>query len=168
VIKVLHAGCGREPLPEWIKGQETRLDINPDVSPDFVAPLYDMGDIGQYHIAYCSHVLEHMPPHQILQALSELHRVLMPGGFLIAVVPDLTGILPDNTVVYESPAGPITGLDMYYGMASMVARNPYMAHKYGFVPKTLTDFLEHTGFVVKNMSCNNHQLLATAQRPVTQ
>lgn len=169
MIKVLHAGCGREPLPEWIRGQETRLDIDPGVSPDFVAPMTDMGDIGQYHIAYCSHVLEHMPPHEIVQALSELHRVLIPGGFLIAIVPDLEGIKPDNTVVYEGPAGPVTGLDMYYGMARLVQNNPYMAHKYGFVRKTLIDFLEHAGFEIRHAGpSNNHQLMVTAQRPVTQ
>lgn len=127
--------------------------------------MTDMGDIGQYHIAYCSHVLEHMPAHDIVQALSELHRVLMPGGFLIAVVPDLEGIKPDSTVVYDSPAGPVTGLDMYYGMARLVQTNPYMAHKYGFVRKTLVDFVEHAGFDVRNVDSSKHQLLITAQKP---
>lgn len=162
--RVLHAGCGRAPLPEWLPGQETRLDIDPDVSPDFVAPLTDMGEIGQYEIAYCSHALEHLAPHEINIALKEFYRVLIPGGFLIVVVPNLAGVLPDNTVIYESPAGPITGLDMYYGKASMVEENPYMAHKYGFVRSTLEDFLQRAGFTVKHVSDSNFNLMVSAQR----
>lgn len=162
--RVLHAGCGLSPLPAWLPGQETRLDIDPSVSPDIVAPLTDLGDIGPFDIAYCSHVLEHMPPHEIDQALRELHRVLAPGGFLVAIVPNLADIKPDNTVVYDSPAGPITGLDMYYGMAKLVKNNPYMAHKYGFIRETLEDFLTRAGFTVKYMGGSEYSLMVTAQR----
>jgi predicted SAM-dependent methyltransferase len=164
VIRVLHAGCGRAPLPEWLTGQEVRLDIDPDVSPDFVAPLTAMGDIGQYEIAYCSHALEHLAPHDIDTALAEFHRVIRPGGFLIAVVPNLADVKPTLDVVYESPAGPITGLDMYYGKASFVKDNPYMAHKFGFVRSTFEQFLERAGFTVKHVSDSNYNLMATAQR----
>lgn len=162
--RVLHAGCGLAPLPEWLPGRETRLDIDPAVSPDIVAPLTDLGDIGPFDIAYCSHVLEHMPPHEIDQALRELHRVLKPGGFLVAVVPNLEGVPADLTVMYESPAGPITGLDMYYGMEKLVRENPYMAHKYGFVSSTLKAFLTRAGFTVKYLGDTNYSLMVTAQR----
>jgi ubiquinone/menaquinone biosynthesis C-methylase UbiE len=147
-----------------LPGQETRLDIDPDVSPDFVAPLTDMGDIGQYSIAYCSHALEHLAPHDIEKALSEFHRVLSPGGFLIVIVPNLANIAPTDDVVYESTAGPITGLDMFYGKASFVAENEFMAHKYGFVRSTLTAFIERAGFTVKHVGDTNFNLMMTAQR----
>lgn len=162
--RVLHAGCGRQPLPDWLPGLETRLDIDPAVSPDIVAPLTDMGDAGPFDIAYCSHALEHMPPHEIDVALQEFHRVLQPHGFLIVVVPNLAGVQPTLDVVYDSPAGPITGLDMYYGKANLVAENPFMAHKYGFVRATLEQFLTRAGFTVKEMFDNNHNLMAVAQR----
>lgn len=164
MTRVLHAGCGREPLPEWFPGQEVRLDIDPGVSPDFVAPLTDMGDIGQYEIAYCSHTLEHLAPHDIDTALAEFRRVLTPGGFLVIVVPNLENIKPTMDVVYDSPAGPITGLDMYYGKASMVKDNPYMAHKFGFVRKTLEQFLERAGFTVTHVADSNFNLMVTAQQ----
>lgn len=123
-----------------------------------------MGDIGQYEIAYCSHALEHLAPHDIDTALREFHRVLVPSGFLIVVVPNLDNVRPDDTVVYDSPAGPITGLDMFYGKASMVKDNPFMCHKYGFVTKTLQAFLERAGFTVKHLANTNFNLMATAQR----
>jgi predicted SAM-dependent methyltransferase len=162
--RVLHAGCGTAPLPEWLPGQETRLDIDPGVSPDITAPMTALGDIGPFDIVYCSHVLEHMPPHEIEQALREIRRVLVPGGFLIVIVPNLANVAPNSTVVYVSPAGPITGLDMYYGMATLVQDNPYMAHKYGFVPETLRAFLARAGFEVKHLSDSNFNLMVTAQR----
>lgn len=140
------------------------MDIDPAVSPDVVAPLTDMGDVGPFDVAYCSHALEHLAPHDIDRALSEFRRVLQPSGFLIAVVPNLDGILPTDDVVYESPAGPITGLDMYYGKASMVADNPFMAHKYGFVRSTLEQFLTRAGFTVKDVLISHHNLIAFAQR----
>lgn len=123
-----------------------------------------MGDIGPFDIAFCNHALEHMPPHEIDIALREFHRVLRPGGFLIVVVPNLANVRPDDTVVYESPAGPITGLDMFYGKASMVKDNPFMAHKFGFVQETLQAFLERAGFTVKHIASSNHNLMATGQR----
>lgn len=145
-MQILHAGCGREPLPEWLsEHEETRLDIDPGVFPDVVAPLTDLGDIGPY-------TLEHLYPHQVALALAEFRRVLMPGGACVIVVPDLEGVVPDDTVVYDSPGGPITGRDMFYGKASMVADNEYMAHKTGFTPSTLRKAMEDAGFEV--LSCD--------------
>lgn len=123
-----------------------------------------LGDIGPFDIVYCSHVLEHMPPHEIEQALREIRRVLVPGGFLIAIVPNLANVAPNSTVVYVSPAGPITGLDMYYGKASFVKDNPYMAHKFGFVRSTFEQFLQRANFTVKHVSDSNYNLMVTAQR----
>lgn len=136
--KILHVGCGRQPLDEAFSHcDETRLDIDPSCNPDVVASLTDMGDIGGFDIVYGSHVLEHFAPHEVKKVLSECHRVLKPGGSCVMIVPNLEGIKPTLDVVYDSPAGPITGLDMYYGKASMVEDNHYMAHKTGFVVETM-------------------------------
>ena len=50
-------------------------------------------------------------------------------------------------VAYQSPAGPVTPLDMLYGYRPALARGHlFMAHKTGFSDKTLKLALERTGF----------------------
>ena len=146
-MTVLHLGCGRQPLPEWVPDRdEVRLDLDPEASPDVVASITDVGPIGPFSIVYSSHVLEHVYPHETLQALRESQRVLGDGGYAVHIVPDLEGIQATDAVVYESPAGPVTGLDMIYGMKSMVAKQPYMAHKNGFTKDSLEAALREAGF----------------------
>ena len=125
-------------MPPFLDGyQEIRLDIDPKHNPDIVASILDLGDIGEFDAVFGSHVLEHLAPHEVRRAISEFHRVLKSGGILVMIVPNLENIRPTRDVVYDSPAGPITGLDMFYGKESFVEANPYMAHKTGFVPDTL-------------------------------
>jgi SAM-dependent methyltransferase len=144
---VLHVGCGREPLPEWAEGyDEVRLDINPDAEPDIVASITDLGDIGPFDAIVTVHTLEHVFPHEVRVALSEFRRVLKPGGVALIMVPDLEDVKATEDVLYDSPAGPVSGLDMIYGMPRMIAINPHMAHHCGFVSETLQAALEAAGF----------------------
>jgi SAM-dependent methyltransferase len=144
---LLHAGCGRTAKPDWADAyDEVRLDIDPEVQPDIVASLTDLGDIGPFDAAYLSHCLEHFYPHEVPQVLAELKRVLKPGGFLVVVVPDLQGIEPTEDVVYVSPGGPVCGLDMIYGGGRLIQMSRYMAHHCGFVRATLQEVMERAGF----------------------
>ena len=148
--RVLHAGCGREPLPAWIPAtEEVRLDINPAVQPHIVAPLTDMGEIGPFDAAYSSHCLEHLPPDDARVALAEFRRVLKPGAPLIIIVPNIEGVPCDDTVIYVCDAGPITGKDMHLGHQGLVRENPYMAHWQQFVPDTLSAMMAESGFDVR-------------------
>lgn len=136
--RVLHVGCGKQQMPEFLDDyEEVRMDIDPSCNPDIVASLTDMGDIGEFDAIYGSHVLEHFTSGDVQKVLSECHRVLRRGGVAIMVVPNLENVRPTREVVYISDAGPITGLDMFYGKESFVDENPYMAHKTGFVHETL-------------------------------
>jgi SAM-dependent methyltransferase len=150
-LRVLHVGCGNAPLPAWFSESdspivETLLDINPEMDVDIVASMTDMGEIGPFDVVYSCHCLEHLYPHDGDTALKECLRVLEPGGRAIMIVPDLGGVACDDTVVYESPSGPVTGRDMYYGHSGCVRNNPYMAHRNGFVEAGMRDILTRAGF----------------------
>lgn len=150
---VLHVGCGGDKLPEWLRGSiETRLDIDPDHNPDIVGDMLDLGAIGPFDLVYCSHALEHLFPHDVTTALQGFHRVLSEGGGVILFVPDLEDVQANDDVLFESPAGPICGLDLIYGYRKMLKDKPYMAHKTGFTCETLHKALTDAGFVKSSVS----------------
>lgn len=164
---LLHVGCGGEPLPEWAQGQfdEVRLDIDERCAPDVVASMTDMGGIGPFNAIYSSHSLEHLYPHEVQQALGEFRRVLTDKGYAVIVVPDLEDVSATDTVLYESPAGPVTGLDLIYGMRSLIERQPHMAHHTGFTSATLRAVLVDAGFSHVTVTRKpEHNLLAIAVR----
>lgn len=159
---VLHPGCGEQPLPEWMKGAvETRLDIDQNCKPDIVASITDMGDIGEFDHVYTSHTLEHLYQYDVQKALLEFKRVLKSGGDVIIFVPDVEGVECNNDTLYISEAGPICGLDLYYGLTAYVKQSPYYAHHTAFVKETLEAQLKEAGFskvIVKRMP--DHNLMA--------
>ena len=164
-MKVLHAGCGGEKIPDIFNGfEEVRLDINPAMKPDVVASLIDMGDIGPFDAAYCSHTLEHLYPHQVNWALREFYRVLAPHGYLMLIVPDLQDVRPTTEIVYESPSGPVCGLDMFYGGCRLIQDNPWMAHHCGFTSETLTDAMHIAGYPSVRTERSNFNLVAIARK----
>lgn len=144
---ILHVGCGREPLPAWLSHyDEVRLDIDPGCEPDIVAGMTSLGDIGPFDAVYSSHALEHLYPYDVPVALAEFKRVLRTGGALLLFVPDLEGIEATEAVAYDSPSGPITGLDMIYGRLTYLKEAPHMAHHTGFTRETLGQALAGAGF----------------------
>lgn len=81
------------------------------VTTDLNSPLAEVkADIcnlpfqsNSFDIIFCNHVLEHIPDH--LKALSELFRVLKPGGWGIFQVPqdlDLEVTFQDDTITDEA------------------------------------------------------------------
>lgn len=134
-------------MPPWLaSAEEVRLDIEPAHKPDIVASMTELGDIGEYDIVWCCHALEHLAPHDVETALSEFIRVLVPGGMALIQVPDLDGVRPTREVLFISPAGPITGHDLYYGLAAGVRVTPHMMHRSGFVRETMLSVLQDAGF----------------------
>lgn len=86
----LNLGCGARFHPGW---------LNADLHP--VSHLVKRQNVlhfpwpwadAAFEMVYCSHLLEHLPGETVPRFLAECRRVLLPGGVLRLVVPDLEQI----------------------------------------------------------------------------
>ncbi len=177
---VLHVGCGgynpkmlneRYRNEEW---KEIRLDINKDVRPDILASLTDMSAVESNSVdaVWSSHNVEHLYAHDVPIALGEFLRVLKPGGHALITLPDLQQIaeyiIEDrlDEVIYESPIGPITGVDFIFGHGESIAQgNHYMQHLTGFTATSLKNCLGKAGFVRLNAWFSPFNLWVEAFKP---
>jgi SAM-dependent methyltransferase len=134
---------------------ELRYDIDESVKPDVIGTMTDMSALANDSVdaVYSAHNLEHLYPHEVAIALSEFLRVLKPDGFVVLTCPDLKSIAQLvaqdklDEPAYISPAGPISPIDMLYGLRSSIAKgNHYMAHRCGFTGKTLMSAFLSAGF----------------------
>ncbi len=158
---LLHVGCGGynpNALPQDFRGDEwieIRLDIDPNVQPDIIGTITDLSGVPDNSVdaVYSSHNLEHIYNFEVSIALTEFKRVLKDGGFVMFVVPDMQtaaewvmrGEMEDSPL-YQSPAGPVPALWMFYGMGTTYPGMPYMAHKTGFTTENLGKHLGEAGF----------------------
>ena len=146
-MRVLHVGCASSPLPDYIPAtEEVRLDADPEMRPDIVADMCNMGDIGPFDVVFCRHALEHLTPENVGIALQEFYRVLKDGGVAWVEVPNLEGIVVSDEVLYSVDGLDVTALDMIYGHREFLKLSPWMAHRTGFTPKMLEKAFRHGGF----------------------
>jgi SAM-dependent methyltransferase len=151
----LHLGCGRAHIPGW---------INVDVFP---APLA-MNLLwkapfaaGAARYVFVSHALEHLfYPRDVTAFLSEVLRLLAPGGVVRLVVPDIEQCIEayssSNRLFFASrretwswwPEN-ATRLEDFLAYAGAGAEPAYLfeAHKYGYDFETLSKVLREAGFV---------------------
>lgn len=157
--RILHVGCATHPLPQMFNGcDEIRLDIDIGCNPDICASMTEMGEIGHFDLIYCSHALEHLYPHDVSKALGEFIRVLNDGGRAVIMVPDLQDIAANDTPLYQCEEGPVTGLDLIYGVSWSVRQSLYWAHHTGFIDRTLESAMTTAGFrevIVKRLAMYN-------------
>lgn len=168
--RLLHIGCGWQPLPEWLPAtlfREVRVDVEPKVEPDFVRNMLNLHDIGTFDFIYSSHNIEHLYPYEVPRAFAEFMRVLNPGGAIAIVVPDLEDVRPTEEPLANCELGLICGLDMYYGHHTQLEQFPYMAHHCGFIKATLEKALAAAGFQnIKVERLANYNLCATGEKPI--
>ena len=158
--KFLHVGCGPQ-TKKNLRGfdgedwREIRFDIDEKVNPDIVGTMTDMSMVksGSFDAIYSSHNLEHLFAHEVTIALKEFNRILSEDGFVVLTCPDLQSVceavVKDELLepLYNSPAGPISAIDILYGHRGHISQgNTYMAHKYGFTRKVLDAAFGQAGF----------------------
>ncbi|MBI3180826.1 MAG: methyltransferase domain-containing protein [Myxococcales bacterium] len=88
-MRLLNLGCGEVYHPDWVN-----LDLHPAgpgvLRHDLSRPL-PFGD-REFDAVYSSHTLEHLSSEAAHRLMSELVRVLRPGGHARVAVPDLEQI----------------------------------------------------------------------------
>lgn len=103
----LHLGCGwRNFGKEWIHidgGDYSHLDYH-----DITSLPYEDNTVS---IIYASHVIEYFDKNEVLNILTEWHRVLMPGGTIRIAVPDFLKLMwvYQDTKDLNSILGPLFG-----------------------------------------------------------
>lgn len=177
--RVLNVGGGSKltPLPPQYEGYEhLLLDIDPAGQPDILCDARTLATLApaQFDAVYCSHNLEHYLHHDVPKVLAGFLHVLRPDGFAQIRVPDLHAVMRQTLerkldvedVLYDSPSGPITVLDVIYGYGLQIERSgsDFYAHKTGFTQKSLLTALRKAGFTSLFCATGNLELNALAFR----
>lgn len=135
----LHIG-GREARPGW-----KILDIQPGPGVDYVGDIRNLAQFrdGEFSAIYSSHVFEHLSyQNELLGALTEIHRILAPGGKLFVSVPDL------DTLCRLFVHGQATAEDRFYIMRMMFGgqMDEHDFHRVGLNHDFLGSFLFTASF----------------------
>jgi hypothetical protein len=167
---LLNIGCGSKSinLPEELSiYNEVRVDIDPKVQPDIIASATNLSGIKSNSVAaiYTSHTLEHLMPYEAKDALYEYKRVLKKNGKLFIRVPNIQEpcrIISEgkaSEILYHSPGGTVTSLDMLYGQHEHVRRSGiYMTHKNGFTETLLESLLQKIRFTKISVRVSDDKL----------
>lgn len=135
--------------------REVRLDADPGVRPDIVAPAHDLSKVESacFDAVFSSHCIEHLYIDQAVPALKEWKRVLKADGFLLLVCPDLQAaaeLIAQDKLFDQAYAG-ITPYDIVFSHRGLVAQgraqgHSYMEHKSGYTLSTLMEAARQAGF----------------------
>jgi SAM-dependent methyltransferase len=168
----LHVGCGpvrrSGTLAAFVEEdwREVTVDIDPRVKPDIVDALPGLELIpdATFDAVFSSHTLEHLYQHDVRAAAASFKRVLKPGGFVIAVTPDLQSISHHlsvgelDTPLYDTPVGPVTPLDILFGHRAFTASgNDFMAHRTGFTRFSITRIFREAGYAASASVCRDYR-----------
>lgn len=115
------------------------LDIRPEARCDLVADLCEMPQVadGSFDLVFASHVLPHL--HNLHGALSEIARILTPGGAFLSFSPTRRGHPTETLDEVAAGSG-------WYGPSMKAAHNVGTFHKFGDLG-LLRELQKH--FVVK-------------------
>jgi hypothetical protein len=168
---LLNIGSGGKSVddPEFEGFHEITADISAETNPDLILNMANMSNVPTESMdaIYLSHSLEHIDLHEIEIAIKSFYRILKDGGAAKIIVPNMkipaqmiAQGKPDE-VLYQSPAGPITALDMFYGhQLSIKHGKDGMRHKTAFTKEFLERVLESSGVMDFDVKEEGFDLIA--------
>jgi len=140
----LNVCCGGRILPDWVN-----IDVVDTASktPDILADARNIPLPNRCaEEIMCIHGFEHFYRFEVDDLINEWKRLLMIGGTLVLELPNLIkcceNILNDYKLAGKHPDQ--AGLWGLYGDPR--SGNPYMNHRWGWTPQTLSEFLREHGF----------------------
>jgi SAM-dependent methyltransferase len=158
---VLNVGGGNKSIQipaHYLNWRHLLLDIDPGGDADIILDARKLKTLPkeQFDAVYCSHNLEHYFRHDVATVLKGFSHVLKNDGFAEIHVPNMRSVLKHfiesdmeiDGILYESPSGPISVLDVIYGWGKQIESTgvDFYAHKTGFTENTLTAALKIAGF----------------------
>lgn len=112
------------------------LDFDADGSVREQIPLED----GCSDYVQAMHVIEHFYFWQASSVLAEFRRLLKPGGKLVMELPDI------EKAARNLLKGDTDQMSMWPLYGDWSHKDPYMMHRHGYTPATITDLLLQAGF----------------------
>lgn len=139
----LNIGCGGRRLPGYVGVDAVERPAADIIATAEKIPLPD----GCANEIIAIHLWEHFYYFDCPAVIAEWRRLLRPGGTLILELPNLIkccqNILDGRVRVGKHP----DQLGMWGAFGDPREGDPFMAHRWGWSPQTLTAFLAEHGFV---------------------
>lgn len=141
----LDVGCGI-----YKKDGYTGVDVDPNVNPDIVAPMWSIplpdNSVDELR---SSHALEHVTRHQVVDVLKEWKRLLKPFAMAEIEVPDLRWCC-QNWLHRQSADW---HMDTIFGQATSIGEE----HRTGFTPAIMADYIQRSGLeLVSQTTIDSH------------
>lgn len=138
----LNIGCGHRRMEGY-----TGVDAVERPGADIIAPAHNipLAD-GCADEILAIHLLEHLLPWEAPLALREWHRLLKFGGRLVLELPNLRKCC-ENVISGRAGKHP-NQLGMWGLFGDNRLEDPFMMHRWGYTPETLSDLLRTEGFTV--------------------
>lgn len=137
----LNIGCGRMVLEGWANCDvqvSPRAPRPPEILCDArQVPLED----GSAEELMALHLIEHFYLWEVGAVLAEWRRLLRAGGKLILELPNL------EAACRNLLQGAKDQMSMWPLYGDPSHEDPYMCHRWGYTPATITQLLERNGFV---------------------